>query len=124
MMFRLIQWPEVQDLMELEGFKENSSLASPIFGSSAYFVDEEWLKKVKGEGNSIIRVAVLDHARGFLYVEDILKSILDKCYEGKIENYIVENYGSDNYNWQCIVEAVYFPAENKDPIDIDFKNLS
>lgn len=48
----IVQWPEIQDLMDLEGFKDN---AYPIndekgmedFGSSAYFVNENWLKNLE-----------------------------------------------------------------------------
>ena len=44
----IITWPEVQELMTLDGFRENSSLITeePLFsecGSSAYFVKESWL---------------------------------------------------------------------------------
>ena len=44
----IIQWPEIQYFMELEGFKENSYLINDDkgiekFGSSAYFVNTKWL---------------------------------------------------------------------------------
>lgn len=43
MKYILVEWPDVQYLMGKEGFKENSSLADEEkFGSSAYFVSEEW----------------------------------------------------------------------------------
>ena len=43
MKYILVEWPDVQYLMDKEGFKENSSLADgEKFGSSAYFVSEEW----------------------------------------------------------------------------------
>lgn len=43
MKYILVEWPDVQYLMDKEGFKENSSLADEEkFGSSAYFVSEEW----------------------------------------------------------------------------------
>lgn len=47
--FVVVQWPDIQDLMEKEGFKENSCLINdePLleeYGSSAYFVRENWLK--------------------------------------------------------------------------------
>lgn len=37
--FVVIQWPEVQDLMDKEGFDTNASLA--------YFVNKQWLSKVE-----------------------------------------------------------------------------
>lgn len=44
----IIQWPEIQYFMELEGFKENSYLINDEkgieeFGSSSYFVNTKWL---------------------------------------------------------------------------------
>ena len=43
MKYILVEWPDVQYLMDKEGFKENSSLADEEkFGRSAYFVSEEW----------------------------------------------------------------------------------
>jgi hypothetical protein len=46
--YTVIQWPEIQDIMELEGFRENSHLINDergleLYGSSAYFVNTEWL---------------------------------------------------------------------------------
>lgn len=49
-MYEVVCWPEIQDLMELDGFEENAYLVNDEkgiedFGSSAYFVDVEWLKE-------------------------------------------------------------------------------
>ena len=46
--FTIVTWPEVQELMDLEGFNENSSLANSEFdlekyGSQAYYVNKSWL---------------------------------------------------------------------------------
>ena len=46
--FEVVQWPETQNLMELEGFEENSILinSEPLlteYGSSAYLVRSSWL---------------------------------------------------------------------------------
>ena len=43
----VVTWPESQDLMEIEGFNENSYLVNDErgitdFGSSAYFVNKDW----------------------------------------------------------------------------------
>ena len=47
MAYVLVEWPDIQDIMDEEGFEENSSLADcEQFGSSAYFVDEDWLNEV------------------------------------------------------------------------------
>jgi hypothetical protein len=50
--FVVIQWPEVQELMTKEGFDTNASLANDEwcleeYGSSAYFVNKQWLSKVE-----------------------------------------------------------------------------
>ena len=48
--YTVVTWPEVQLLLDLEGFKEHSYLINDEqglndFGSSAYFVETEWLSK-------------------------------------------------------------------------------
>lgn len=45
--FIVVAWPDSQDLMGLDGFRENSYLVNDDkgfeeFGSSAYFVNKEW----------------------------------------------------------------------------------
>jgi len=47
----IVIWPEVQDLMDYAGFRENSYLINDDkglddFGSSAYFVNEEWYSNI------------------------------------------------------------------------------
>lgn len=47
----VITWPESQDLMDREGFEENCHLVNndkgvDEYGSSAYFVDENWLNNL------------------------------------------------------------------------------
>lgn len=47
-----IEWPDVQELMVHRGFDENAYLIDDEngikqFGSSAYFVNVEWLNKVE-----------------------------------------------------------------------------
>lgn len=49
-----IGWPEIQHYMELPGFDENAYLINDEqgmedFGSSAYFVDEDWLNDLPNE---------------------------------------------------------------------------
>lgn len=50
--FVIVQWPEIQDLMEKEGFEENAYLGNDDqflekYGSSAYFVSQDWLSNVE-----------------------------------------------------------------------------
>lgn len=45
--FEIIGWPEIQEVMDVEGFEENSSLITPNdnlgIDSSTYLVNKEWL---------------------------------------------------------------------------------
>ena len=50
-MYVVVTWPDVQELMSLCGFEENSYLINDDkgmedFGSSAYFVSVEWLNNL------------------------------------------------------------------------------
>lgn len=51
MTYEVVTWPDVQELMGLYGFEENSYLVNDDkgvedFGSSAYFVSVEWLEEL------------------------------------------------------------------------------
>lgn len=50
-MYVVVTWPNSQDLMEVEGFEDNSYLINDErgirdFGPSAYFVDVKWLNNL------------------------------------------------------------------------------
>lgn len=50
--FVIIQWPEVQCLMEEEGFQENSILvnddwALDKYGDQSYLINKQWLNKIQ-----------------------------------------------------------------------------
>lgn len=51
--FELIGWPEIQFYMELEGFKENSTLVDPNtnigIDSSTYLVSKSWLDSLNNK---------------------------------------------------------------------------
>lgn len=54
--FVIIGWPDIQDLMDLEGFKENSHLINDeefldTYGYSCYFVSEDWLDSFTDESD-------------------------------------------------------------------------
>lgn len=54
MLYEIITWPDVQELMTIDGFRENSYLINDEkgledFGSSAYFVDVDWLMGVENK---------------------------------------------------------------------------
>ena len=49
--FVVVTWPECQELMDVEGWEENSHLINDDkgvdeYGSSAYFVNTKWLSNV------------------------------------------------------------------------------
>lgn len=50
----VVTWPDIQFYMNRDGFNENSYLINDEkgmedFGSSAYFVEEEWANKIELE---------------------------------------------------------------------------
>lgn len=49
--YEIIGWPEIQELMDKEGFEDNATLITPNYamgiGSSTYLVDKEWLETLK-----------------------------------------------------------------------------
>ena len=52
--YEVITWPDIQYFMDIPGFRENSYLINDSkglddFGSSAYFVNSEWLKNIKDD---------------------------------------------------------------------------
>ena len=53
--YAIIGWPEIQEYMSLEGFRENSALITPNshigIGSSTYLIDLGWLASLNEEEN-------------------------------------------------------------------------
>ena len=49
----IIGWPDIQDIMDEEGFEENATLIEPNdsmgISSSTYLVDKEWLESLEEE---------------------------------------------------------------------------
>ena len=49
----IIGWPDIQDIMDEEGFEDNATLIEPNdnmgIGSSTYLVDKEWLESLNKE---------------------------------------------------------------------------
>lgn len=48
--YEIIGWPDIQEYMELEGFKANATLIEPNvymgIDSCTYLVDKEWLESL------------------------------------------------------------------------------
>ena len=51
--YEIIEWPDIQELMDEEGFEENTTLIEPNdnmgIDSSTYLVDKEWFESLKEE---------------------------------------------------------------------------
>lgn len=50
-MYTPVQWPEIQYYMDKPGFEDHAFLINDdkgieTFGSSAYFIEDEWLNKM------------------------------------------------------------------------------
>ena len=52
--YEIVGWPDIQDIMDEEGFNENATLIEPNdamgIDSSTYLVDKEWLESLDEEG--------------------------------------------------------------------------
>lgn len=61
--FEIIYWPECQELMEEEGFNENSTLIEPNesigIGSCTYLVCKDWLDSLKQKKGTVKAARVL-----------------------------------------------------------------
>ena len=48
--YEIIEWPDIQAFMDLDGFNENTTLIEPNeymgIDSSTYLVDKEWLDSI------------------------------------------------------------------------------
>ena len=69
------------------------------------------------------RIAITDHKNHSLMVEDINDEILEGQYGGDEQLYIDENYNLEDYSWDYIIDAQYFPESEKTPIEINFEDI-
>lgn len=68
------------------------------------------------------RLAIICHETHTLFVEDVEDSEIEKA--GGEEEYIRENYSTQCFTWDYIVDAEYIPNDDdKDPYEIDFENM-
>lgn len=53
--YEIIEWPDIQAFMDLEGFDNNATLIEPNdnmgIGSSTYLINKEWLESLKEDNN-------------------------------------------------------------------------
>lgn len=69
----------------------------------------------------MIRLAIIDNDTHTLYVDDVPQEEIDKC--GGEQEYIDEYYALDNYSWDYIVDAAYYPMGQEKPKEIDFSKI-
>lgn len=69
--YEIVTWPEVQDLMSFNDFNKHACLANDDYfvekyGSSAYFVDSEWMEVIYRDINEdLIADYMIDQAKSF-----------------------------------------------------------
>lgn len=53
--FEIVSWPDIQELMKLEGFDENATLIESNYNigidDCTYLVSKEWLETLEEEGD-------------------------------------------------------------------------
>lgn len=73
MSYIVVTWPEIQELMDKPGFRDNSYLINDNkgiedFGSSAYFVDNNWLAEYREQETPYEHKYYLDKKYIFKFV--------------------------------------------------------
>ena len=71
----------------------------------------------------MIRLAIIDHEKHCLYVEDVEESVIEEKYGGEEEAYIRDTYDlGEMWSWDFILMTDYFPSEG-DYITVHFEDL-
>lgn len=135
-LYEIIQWPEIQDLMEKDGFRENAYLVNDEqgiseYGSSAYFVNKEWLDQstqaTEAPKQKVYIVSTLtesqddapsDYHRVFANFFDAIKhknGEVEECMCGKDTNAgeIINDFQT-LYEWRSDTEAVTVCIEEQE----------
>jgi hypothetical protein len=105
----VVTWPNSQELMDKEGFAENSYLVNDEqgledFGSSAYFVDEEWLDSVEDSDNQTTETS---EER---FVSDVIAQCQQSYEDGEDYTFDVPYKTSDGWT----AKGFYQDDENED----------
>lgn len=118
-LYEIIQWPEIQELMDIEGFRENSYLVNDEqgineYGSSAYFVNKTWLDKATDAHKQIVYiVSTLTESRdetpndyhnafaNFMDAVSFRNKEVEHCMRGKDinENEVINDFQT-LYEWR------------------------
>ena len=72
------------------------------------------------------RIAIIDHERHKLFVEDISDEVLESPDWNGEEAWILNNYDVENFSWDYITDAQYYPENNPYgyPFEIDFEDIA
>ena len=97
--YEVVEWPQSQELMDNKGFKENAFLINDEegmkrFGSSAYFVNKEWLNST----SNCSKIIILDFSCGDVTIAN--------CYDVEnAENWLSSiGFNPDNCQWMICDE--------------------
>lgn len=131
-LYEIIQWPEIQALMEKEGFQDNAYLINDEqgiseYGSSAYFVNKEWLDKATDAPKQKVYIvstltesqddAPSDYHRVFANYFDAVhykNGEVEECMCGKdINDGEIINDFQTLYEWRSDTEAVTICIEEQ-----------
>ena len=92
--YEVVEWPQSQELMDKKGFKENAFLINDEegmkrFGSSAYFVNKEWLNSA----SNCSKIIILDFSCGDVTIAN--------CYDVENVEYWLSSFlfFSVNFLW-------------------------
>ena len=94
----IICWPESQELMELDGFRENCSLINgerglDIYGSCAYLVDKDWYDEYVNAP--------------FVKDDDDMDNDEDEDYDDEDYDNEDEDYDDEDYDDEDELQIVY-----------------
>ena len=94
----IICWPESQELMELDGFRENCSLINgerglDIYGSCAYLVDKDWYDEYANAP--------------FVKDDDDMDNDEDEEYDDEDYDNADEDYDDEDYDDEDELQIVY-----------------
>ena len=97
--YEVVEWPQSQELMDKKGFKENAFLINDEegmkrFGSSAYFVNKEWLNSASNWS----KIIILDFSCGDVTIAN--------CYDVEnVEDWLSSiGFNPENCQWMICDE--------------------
>lgn len=115
----VVTWPDVQDLFGIAGFYDNAYLINDEkgiedFGSSAYFVLEEWYNRATVKRNFVVGELAFD-GKKHLFGE-VIETTDDKVVLGNIGMAFINNIHllhdteddcNPNAKWECEIADTY-----------------